>query len=260
VGICGRVRWDCLNGLVRVPFVCVTSREFEIGVLGDFLHELVVELSLRRYIVLDQKISGVNVRSVATCSVLLACALKKGNVRIWHILHILRGGADCVEGFKEGFSICCRSIVGKRPAKNRLLLVSCPGLRRTEFFVTYLGVTDGKIYGNDASLEAHQNRRCAVIFGVEIIQRLKDSLQFIPSPDIRMVMPCLGRLWIDLGSVARHNTKVVTSSFQGPEQICIACCVNSNLITVRQDEVEVHNAICNESMKTLKTPMATAKT
>jgi hypothetical protein len=223
MGICGRFIGDCLNCLVRVPFVCVTSRKLEVRVLGDFLHELVIELPLHRCIVLDQKISGVNVGTVATRRILLACALKKGNVRIWHILHHLGGGPDCVEGCEEGFSIFCRPIVGKRPGKNRLHMVSSLEtsleLRGTRCFVTYLALTDRKIYGNDASLEAHQNRRCAIILCVKIIQRFKDRLELIPSPDIRMVMPCLGKLWIDLGSEARHDTKIVTSSFQGPKEI-----------------------------------------
>ena len=83
--------------------------------------------------------------------------------------------------------------------------------------ITDLGFADRRIHGDGANLGAQQDRRSTIVFDVKLVQLLENSLEFVPRPNVAVVMPCVDRFGIDLCPEASHDAEVMTSASHGPE-------------------------------------------
>ena len=125
---------------------------------------------------------------------------------------------------------------------------------------THLSFADGGIDDNGAIGGAHQGGRRSIIARVERVQRFKNRFQLILCPDIGMRVPRRGLARKDLLHDAGHNTKVVTRTFQGPEQILVALGVYPDLGAVGEDDVEVHEGVRDQAVETFVSPVAATET
>ncbi len=115
VGVRCRVIRDSPDRLVRIAFVCETGGEPELRVLRDFLNELIVKLLLRRDVVFEEQVAGMNEWTATTSRICFSPSLKMSDVGIRNITHRLGGGADCIEGLQERFRIFGRTVVFEGP-------------------------------------------------------------------------------------------------------------------------------------------------
>ena len=98
VGVCCRVGRDSLDGPVPVAFVGEVGGKAKLGVLSEFLIELVVKLPLRRDVVFEAQVARVDERTVDTSPVVFSRSLDESDFGIRDITHFLHDGADCIEG------------------------------------------------------------------------------------------------------------------------------------------------------------------
>ena len=157
VRVCCRVERNRLDRLVPIAFVCEMGGKAKVRVLSKFLDEQIVQLPLRRDVVPEEQGARMNERTVNTSSIVFSRPLEQSHFGIRDITHILRDGADGVEGLQERFRIFGRTVVGEVPRENRLCQVRTLDSRLENQHrkdVTDLSFADRRIHGDGASLDA----------------------------------------------------------------------------------------------------------
>ena len=163
-----------------------------------------------------------------------------GDTRVRHVIHLLIGGLDSVEGGEDLFGLVGSPAVGKRPKENGLV----GGY--------------GGVHEETSDVVGHVDGSCAV--AMKLIEGIEDRLQLIATPDVVVVMPGVRAPGKDIHLEARDDTEIVTGPFHTPKKVAVARCVDADGGAIGQDNVKLQHIVANHAVQPFLATVATPKT
>ena len=229
-----------LDRLGRVAFVHDARPRCEVCVLSQALLEAFVDEALGRQVVDSQERGrGAFHGAVLADGVGHAVALRVGDTRVRHVVHLLIGGFDSIEWSENLLGLVGSPAVGKRPKENGLVS------------------RYGGVHEETSDVVGHVDGSCAV--PMKLIEGIEDRLQLITTPDVVVIMPGVRAPGEDIHLEARDDTEIVTGPFHTPKKVAVARCVDADGGAIGQDNVKLQHIVANQAVQTFLATVATPK-